>query len=125
MSKSITEQDIKNKLGISNWRELSKDKVFELVSIFENTPALDKEVYLKVIGNVPEIMSEFKEITTLFKQEISEYNKASIETKNYYINLSNRLMNLLDKENTTDEDKKQIFTMLNKENNKKYNVMDM
>ncbi|GKU29273.1 hypothetical protein [Clostridium folliculivorans] len=112
MDNVITEETIKTKLGINNWRELSKDKVIELVNIFENSPALDKDVYLKILGNVPEVMSAFKEITTIFKDSISESSKASQQTKNYYINLSNRLLDLLDKNDLTPDEKDRVFCLI-------------
>lgn len=116
MDNKITEQSVKDKLGIKNWKDLSKDKVIELVNIFETIPNLDKDVFLKIIGNVPEVISGFKEVANLYKDEISQSSKASSETKNYYTNVSNRLFDLLDKENITDEDKKQIYSLISEVN---------
>lgn len=112
MGNRITEQDIKNKLGIKDWSELSKDKTLELINIFEDINNLDKSIYREIISNVPEVMSAFKEMTTVFKETISESSKASNETKNYYINMSNKLIDLLNKENISDEDKERIFGLI-------------
>ena len=53
MGKNIkTEQDIKNALKINKWSELSRDKVLKLVQM---TPDIDKEVYIKIIEQVPHL----------------------------------------------------------------------
>ncbi|MBM0260622.1 hypothetical protein JNW89_32195 [Micromonospora sp. 4G55] len=47
-----SEEDAKKVLGIDTWRNLSKDKVFQLVAMM---PEMDKEVQLKIIEQLPEI----------------------------------------------------------------------
>ncbi|NHO85178.1 hypothetical protein [Micromonospora sp. CMU55-4] len=47
-----SEEDVKKVLDIDTWRNLSKDKVFQLVAMM---PEMEKEVQLKIIEQLPEI----------------------------------------------------------------------
>ena len=47
-----SEEDVKKVLDIETWRNLSKEKVFQLVAMM---PEMDKEVQLKVLEQLPEI----------------------------------------------------------------------
>lgn len=60
-----SEEDVKNVLGIDTWRNLSKDKVFQLVAMM---PEIDKDIQLKIIEQLPEITKiAVKVMTTVRK----------------------------------------------------------
>ncbi|MEV4519288.1 hypothetical protein ACGFKZ_10190 [Micromonospora tulbaghiae] len=47
-----SEEDVKKVLDIDTWRNLSKEKVFQLVAMM---PEMEKEVQLKIIEQLPEL----------------------------------------------------------------------
>lgn len=77
----MTEGEIKKKLKINDWRNLSKEKVMQLIQI---SPNIDKEVFLKILDQVPHLIDETKVIINPFKESIDASKSTSIETKKYY-----------------------------------------
>ena len=108
----LTEEGIKQQLGINNWRELSKGKLFELLSLIEMNPKIDKEVYLEILKNIPQFIDAFKESMSVLKETLAQSNRASEESKKHYSRLADNLVQLLNEPNSTKEDKENIFNML-------------
>ena len=59
MSANMNEEQIKNVLGINNWRELSKDKLFDFIRL---SPNIDKEVYVRIVEQIPNFVTLTSEI---------------------------------------------------------------
>lgn len=116
MENDLIMEDIKKQLGIKEWAELSKTKLFELFRIIEMNPNIDKEVYLEIIKNVPQIIEVFKEAMNAFKETLNQSKKASEDTKRYYAGLADKLVELLSNPNSSEKDKDNIFKMLSQIN---------
>lgn len=59
MSTKMNEEQLKNLLKISNWRELSKDKLSDFIRL---SPNIDKEVYIKIVEQIPNFVAVSSEI---------------------------------------------------------------
>jgi hypothetical protein len=59
MSEKMNEEQLKNILGINNWRELSKDKLFDFIRL---SPNIDKEVYIRIVEQIPNFVALTSEI---------------------------------------------------------------
>ena len=64
MRKKLTEEEVKNKLQINDWRGLSKEEVIQLMQI---APEIDKDVVLKILDQVPHFVEETMIIVNAFK----------------------------------------------------------
>lgn len=112
METNINEESIKKQLGINSWRELSKNKVFDLLNMIEMNPNISKDVYIEILKNVPQFIDAFKESISALKDTISQSNKSSEESKRYYSRLADNLIRLISKQDLTDKDKDNIFIIL-------------
>ena len=81
MRKKLTEEEVKNKLQINDWRGLSKEEVIQLMQI---APEIDKDVVLKILDQVPHFVEETKIIVNAFKESIEASKSMSDSTKQYY-----------------------------------------
>lgn len=110
MSKFLTEQKVLKKLGIDNFRHLTKDKVITMVSMLDK---MDPEVAKKALEQFPEFASTAKEMLSDYKEFLDkglESNKDSVE--NYYSACNSiivSLQNQLDNEELSFEEKKFII----------------
>jgi hypothetical protein len=104
-----TEEDIKKLLHIEDWRNLTKEKVLKLIQM---SPDIDKEVYLKILDQVPNFIEETKVVIQAVKDAVEASKTLSLENKKYYINISNKIMELLGSENLSDELKKELIGLL-------------
>ncbi|MEV4655551.1 hypothetical protein [Micromonospora sp. NPDC049301] len=76
-----SEEDVKKALDIDTWRNLSKDKVFQLVAMM---PEMEKEVQLKIIEQLPEITKlSVKAMATL--RRVHESTLSSNEKSQEYV----------------------------------------
>ncbi len=107
--KILTEEELKKKLKISDWRNLSKEKVMQLIQM---SPNIDKEVFLKILEQVPHLVDETKVIINAFKESIDASKSMSIETKKYYTTVSNRILDLLESDKLSDELKIELKDLL-------------
>lgn len=69
-----TEQQIKKKLGIESWRNLSKDKVIKFAAMM---PDMDKEVMFKVIEQFPEFSKFATGVLEHFEESINNLSDAN------------------------------------------------
>ena len=80
--KPLNEQKVLDKLGIDDFRHLSKEKVIEFVSL---VPNMEPEVAKAAIEQFPEFSSVMKSIMIDYKQEIeSALNQNDDTVKKYY-----------------------------------------
>lgn len=107
--KTLTEDEVKKKLKIGDWRNLSKEKVMKLIQM---SPDIDKDVFLKILDQVPHLVDETKVIINAFKDSIEISKSMSTETKNYYTTISIKILDLLDSDNLSDELKKELKDLL-------------
>lgn len=71
MKHLTTEQEVKDRLGIDDFRHLSKDKVIEFVSLIPNT---DKDIAINVISQFP----EYSNMATNVVEHLKELCKTAL-----------------------------------------------
>ena len=105
----ITAEEVKNALGIDSFRNLSKDKVMEFVSLI---PSMDKDLAMQIVEQFPSyaeysqnIVSGLKQLCekALEKNEVS--SQKSIEA---YQTVLNSLSELLQQEYISVDERKYI-----------------
>ena len=82
MNRGLAEQKVLKKLGIDDFRHLTKDKVITMVSLLDK---MDPEVAKKALEQFPEFAKTAKEILTEYKDTLDkglENNKESVQS--YY-----------------------------------------
>ncbi len=108
MSNSLmTEEQVKQYLGISDFRHLTRDMVVQLVSCI---PDVDKEVAIKIIEQFPEFSSYAKEMVIQYRSlcdSILERNSDSVQTvMNGYKQTLDVLSKLAESEGISSEDRR-------------------
>ena len=105
MSKPLDEQRVLKKLGIPDFRHLSKDKVIAFASMLPN---MDPEVAKKALEQFPNfadtslgIMKEYKQI---FTESIENVTAGTIEIFATYDRIIDSLEKMLDQENLSFEE---------------------
>ena len=68
MNRSLNEKKVLKKLGITDFRHMTKDKIVEFASML---PHMDPEVAKKALDQFPEYASSIKELTGIYKDEIN------------------------------------------------------
>lgn len=79
MNRNMTEQKVLKKLGIDDFRHLTKDKVITMASLLDN---MDPEVAKKALEQFPEFAKTVKEMLTEYKDTLDkglENNKESVQ----------------------------------------------
>lgn len=104
-----SEEELKRALQIKDWRSLTKDKVLELIKM---SPDIDKEIYMKILDQVPQLVEETKIIIQAAKEAIEVSKTLSLENKRYYMNISNKILELIDSEKLSDDLKKELIDLL-------------
>lgn len=77
MSRTLTEQKVLKKLGIPDFRHMTKDKVIRFASMLHK---MDREVAIKALEQFPEFANAATEIISYFKEIVAkgfEENSAS------------------------------------------------
>ena len=67
MTRSLTEQKVLNKLGIEDFRHLTKDKVITMASMLDR---MDPDVAKKALDQFPEFAKTMKEIVQDFQKSM-------------------------------------------------------
>lgn len=110
MNKSPTEQKILKKLGIEDFRHLTKDKVITMASMLDK---MDPEVAKKALEQFPEFAATTKEMLMEYKEILDkglESNQKSVQA--YYDTCNSTIASLqkqLEDENLSFEDKRYII----------------
>jgi hypothetical protein len=107
--KYCNEEELKKALQIKDWRGLTKDKVLKLIQM---SPDIDKEVYMKILDQVPQLVEETKIIIQAAKETIETSKTLSLENKKYYMNVSNKILELIDSEKLSDALKKELIDLI-------------
>lgn len=69
MSKTLTEQKVLKKLGIKDFRHLTKDKVLTMATMLDK---MDPEVAKKALDQFPDFAAVMKEILIEYKQSLDK-----------------------------------------------------
>ncbi len=94
LKKPLNEQKVLDKLGIEDFRHLSKDKVIEFVSMIPN---MEPEVAKAAIEQFPEFASTMKSIMIDYKQEIETALNQNGDSIKAYYDACNKILDSLDK----------------------------
>lgn len=110
MSKPLTEQKVLKKLGIQDFRHLTKDKVITMASMLDK---MDPEVAKKAIEQFPDFSTTMKEILQDYKESLNRAQQSNDESvKSFYDScdtIISALQKELEKDNYTFEEKKYII----------------
>ena len=110
MARSLTEQKVLKKLGIDDFRHLTKDKVITMASMLDR---MDPEVAKKAIEQFPELAHTMKDILNDYKQTLDKaLDENGDSVKSYYSScdaIINSLQKELDKENLSFDEKRYII----------------
>ncbi len=110
MEKIKNESELKSKLGIENWSELSNNENFlKYLAYLEKT---DKELQMKTLEQIPNVLSLAKEVTSGMIVLAKEHSKTSKEYLSVLQSISNHLGSMLNKDNLTFEERKYIIDSL-------------
>lgn len=112
MAKLLTEQQVLKKLGICDFRHLTKDKVVSLVSK-SMIDKLDPEVAKKIIEQFPNFSETMKDILHDYKEWMNSVLLSNENSVNSFYNSCDNIINSLQKELEKDvltvEEKKYVF----------------
>ncbi|MBR6826523.1 MAG: hypothetical protein IKM59_08260 [Oscillospiraceae bacterium] len=107
--KLVSENDVKKALGIKDFRNISKDKIMEFVSLIPN---MDKEVVLSIINQFP-VYKDFavcaiKTLTDMSDAALEKNDSSHKETIGAYRKILDDLGEVLKKDNITSEERDSI-----------------
>lgn len=74
----LNEEQIKKKLGIDSWRNLSKDKVIKFAAMM---PEMDKEVAIKIIEQFPEFRKFAGDVVDTLEEEYKSTIEANADSQ--------------------------------------------
>lgn len=94
LKRPMNEQKVLDKLGIEDFRHLSKDKVIDFVSMIPN---MDPEVAKAAIEQFPEFASTMRSIMVDYKQELETALKQNDDSVKAYYDACNKILDSLDK----------------------------
>ena len=77
--KYYDEEGLKKALQIKDWRNLTKDKVLKIIQM---SPDIDKDLYLKLLDQVPHIVEETRLVIQAAKDTIEVSKVLSLKIKN-------------------------------------------
>ena len=113
MSKTLTEQKALRKLGIDNFRQITKDKILEMYTMLDK---MDPEVAKKALEQIPEFSKTMREIFSEYQKSIDvsiEQNGESI--RSYYASCDEIISSLqkeLDKDNLSFEERRYVMDLM-------------
>ncbi|API90057.1 hypothetical protein BKP56_12670 [Marinilactibacillus sp. 15R] len=106
MSKLLSENDVLKQLGISNFRQVTKDKLMEFTSLLNE---MNPEVAKKAIELFPQFakmsLEAMTEYRSLLEKTLDENTESSKQTFNIYDEIIGTLKDSIEKENLTFEEK--------------------
>ena len=92
LSKTLTEQKVLKKLGIPDFRHMTKDKVVRFASML---PKMNPEVAKKALEQFPEFAASTKEIVSYFKETIDNgFNANNDSVQSFYRTCDNIIATL-------------------------------
>lgn len=109
----LSEEKVLKKLGIRDFRSMTKDKTIKLVSMLDR---MDPEVAKKAIEQFPHFADTSIELLNNYKGILSDAIKSNNESNNSvmdtYNTIINELLQLLQKENLSFDEKKYILEQI-------------
>lgn len=110
MSKLLAEQKVLKKLGIEDFRHLTKDKVISMASMLDK---MDPDVAKKAIEQFPNFSETMKEILHDYKESLDKAQEANAESvKSFYHSCDSIISSLqkeLERTDQTFEERKYII----------------
>lgn len=110
MSKLLAEQKVLKKLGIEDFRHLTKDKVISMASMLDK---MDPDVAKKAIEQFPNFSETMKEILHDYKESLDKTQEANSESvKSFYDSCDSIISSLqkeLERTDQTFEERKHII----------------
>lgn len=107
------EQDLKRKLGIESWRNLSRDK---LLTFMSEMPNMTKEVALKIIDQFPDfkslVLESLGQVEEQAANALAANWKSQKKVHRAFAEQRETLRRELDREGLTPEDRLSILKML-------------
>jgi len=109
----VTESQVKNALNIESFRNLSKDKIMEFVSLI---PSMDKDVALAIINQFPEYSEMAKcmveQLTITCDSAIAENTSSQNTVYSAYRKILDDLGDILKREDITAEERDSISSKM-------------
>ncbi|MFF2371646.1 hypothetical protein [Agromyces sp. NPDC058110] len=109
----INEDDVKRRMGIDSWRNLSKEKVLSFVS---EMPNMSKEVALKIIEQFPDfkslVLDSLDQVQRQAEGVLSANWKSQKKVHKAFAEYRRALTTELDRGELTGEDRFRILEML-------------
>lgn len=113
MSKMLTEQKVLKKLGIEDFRHLTKDKVVKMASMLDK---MDPEVAKKAIEQFPNFSNTMKEILSEYKLTLDKALDSNDESVKSYYDSCDAIISVcqkeLEKDNLTFEQRREIVDQM-------------
>ncbi len=113
MSKMLTEQKVLKKLGIEDFRYLTKDKVVKMASLLDK---MDPEVAKKAIEQFPNFSNTMKEILSEYKLSLDKALDSNDENVKSYYDSCDAIITTcqkeLEKDNLTFEQRREIVDQM-------------
>ena len=113
MSKYLTEQKVLRKLGIPDFRHLTKDKVIKMAAMLDK---MDPEVAKKALEQFPEFTSTAKEILIHYKDTLDKSLVQNHDSVQKYYDTCNSIIESLKKQldtaNQSFEERKYIIDQM-------------
>lgn len=95
MSRPWTEEKVLKKLGIPDFRHMTKDKIVKFASIL---PRMDPAVAKEAIDQFPQFKEMASELTNALKDMVDKAFKSSEESQKYFFEACNNVIDTLNKE---------------------------
>ena len=95
MSRTLTEQKVLHKLGIEDFRHITKDKVLVMATMLDK---IDPEVAKKAIEQFPEFSKTMKEILTEYKAVLDAALKNNADSVQSFYATCDAIIQSLEKE---------------------------
>lgn len=109
MSRTLTEQKVLKKLGIPDFRHMTKDKIVQFASVL---PRMDPEVAKKALEQFPEFAKSATEIVSYYRDVVYKgFDENTTSVNSFYAMcdaINNTLREQLQDENLTFEEKSVI-----------------
>ena len=100
MSRTLTEKKVLKKLGIPDFRHLTKDKVVQFMSML---PRMDPEVAKKALEQYPEMAKSVVGIATDFKETLEKGMNDNAESVKAFYETCNSIIDSLKQDLADDE----------------------
>lgn len=113
MSRTLSEQKVLKKLGIEDFRHLTKDKVITMAGLLDK---MDPEVAKKALEQFPDFSNTMKEILIEYKDSLDKALASNEESvKSYYATcdaIISSCQKELEKETLSFEERKEIINQM-------------